>query len=126
MDSYTERFSGPQKEGAVDNSIRALKETDLDKLAAAATAAGLLYVRAKMEAASLETGRAVFRLEIRDKMIEQGQNKTSAEDTSRTHPDYLNYCAGLQSAEAERDYAEVIYKGLRDRLYALRGWVVAQ
>lgn len=87
--------------------------------------AGLYYVRAKHAAADMEAGRLLRRLDIRDRLMEQGAKKTEAEDQARQHPDYLAYERECRALEMERDYAEVLYRAFRDRLYALRGTEVA-
>ena len=103
----------------------ALTDSRPDALAVHGYEAGLYYVRAKHAAADLEAGRTVFRMQIRDRLMEQGAKKTEAEDQARQHPDYLAYERECRALEMERDYAEVLYKALRDRMYALRGTEVA-
>ena len=103
----------------VESLYAALEQTDALVVSEAAYAAGMMYVDAKMEAADLESRRTVYRMEIRDRLMERGAKKTEAEDLARQNGDYLNYCTGLQAKEHDRDRLEVLYNALRQRAWIL-------
>lgn len=85
----------------------------------AAWMAGQIFVEARREAADKESRRKEYQLTLRDEHMQAGANKTNADDLARSDTRYIAYLDEIKRLEERRDRAEILWKVLHQRGYAL-------